>query len=772
MSTRRSASLINTDRDEGMAGSGGSGGDVGASSSGHHSRSNSSRRSTALSGITSTVDEKNIDFLCPICFELISEAHITKCGHTFCYQCIIKSIETTKRCPKCCFTLPGQEMIFPNFLLNELVAKERLKIATAEQLIGADMSVNKDVNKLKDLIARDSHNLTLPDVDVMLEILQHRRQLLETETCIAQNRLLQEFLQQLMNHKEDQRDLIEKEIDLIRRDLNEVECILTETESIQRINKRNLRKNCSNKGDGEENPHDGDHDMEDEGNEAEEEDGDDEEDEDEEGAKSDTIDTTTTPVTHRRKIRRKNSSKQKVPELPQVARSTSLEVDNFTGFNTHDQKTDIIDSFAMRKRRMYSHFEDFVSCYFQSRSQDLYFGSLKSIDQKPHQVESDVKAGGDPQSTNEIRLNQEQTTVEEIKAEKPRRMSVKSRIGLDEFRESLVKFSRYSSCKTLATLGYSSDLSNGSIVSSIEFDKDNEFFAIAGVTKRIKIYDYLAVIRDVVDIHYPVVEMVSNSKISCVAWNSYHKNILASSDYDGTVTIWDAVTGQRTKFFQEHDKRCWSVDFNDVDSRLVASGSDDGRMKLWSLLSNNSVATLDTKANICCVKFNPKSSCHIAFGSADHCVHYYDLRNTRKPLCVFTGHQKAVSYVKFLNESEIVSASTDSHLRLWNVNSPPYSKRSYIGHINEKNFVGLATDGEYITCGSEDISLYVYYKGLPKPLFNLKMDRPTANPSLSITNDSNSSDLNEFVSAVCWRKNCNVMIAANSRGIVKVLELI
>ena len=34
-----------------------------------------------------------------------------------------------------------------------------------------------------------------------------------------------------------------------------------------------------------------------------------------------------------------------------------------------------------------------------------------------------------------------------------------------------------------------------------------------------------------------------------------------------------------------------------------------------------------------------------------------------------------------------------------------------IGHVNEKNFVGLATDGDYITCGSENNGLYIYYKG-------------------------------------------------------------
>ncbi len=40
----------------------------------------------------------------------------------------------------------------------------------------------------------------------------------------------------------------------------------------------------------------------------------------------------------------------------------------------------------------------------------------------------------------------------------------------------------------------------------------------------------------------------------------------------------------------------------------------------------------------------------------DHCVHLYDLRNVSKAVNVFRGHRKAVSYVKYCNEREVVSA--------------------------------------------------------------------------------------------------------------------
>lgn len=59
-----------------------------------------------------------------------------------------------------------------------------------------------------------------------------------------------------------------------------------------------------------------------------------------------------------------------------------------------------------------------------------------------------------------------------------------------------------------------------------------------------------------------------------------------------------------------------------------------------------------------------------------------------------------MSYVLYMNERELVSASTDSTLRLWNAKGGP-SLRKFSGHLNEKNFVGLSCEQDFIACGSE-----------------------------------------------------------------------
>lgn len=723
--------------------------------SSHTSRHHSNKRSIALNGIGSTVESKNVDFLCPICFDLIIEAHITRCGHTFCFRCITKSVEIFKRCPKCSYTLSTCENIFPNYLLDELITKYKIKKQIHDKIIGgrtsrgtiADEPLGPASDGLKNFLTSESQKLTLPDVNIIMDILQQRKQLLEAESNTAQNRLLYDFLKQLLQLKEKKKAQIETEIDLIRKDLAEVEFLLKNTTVDAGATTSAASNTPANLPD-------------------------------------------TPMTTNSADDNEAEAGGEALPRSNSVSKESGARTESFEtvlsgddGFNTL-KPAPTSQTYVSRKRRMYAHFDDFVTSYFSIRNQDLLLGPK----------DGDVKLDDSCKKPDLDHTTKRQRNP-----------------GLDQFRENLVQFSKYNTLRPLATMHYSSDLHNNStIVSTIVFDKDNEFFAIGGVTRRIKIFDYSAVVRDTVDIHYPTVEMMSNSKISCITWNSFHRNVMASSDYEGAVNLWDVQTGLQTKCFHEHEKRCWSVDFNNVESRLIASGSDDARVKLWNINQEHSIATLEAKANVCCVKFNPESRYHLAFGSADHDVHYYDLRNMSKALCIFKGHKKAVSYVKFLNTSEIISASTDSQLKLWNVNQPPYCLRSFVGHVNEKNFVGLDTNGDYVACGSEDNALYIYYKGLSKQLFNFRIDscstgNVNSNGMISTSmrgpqgiggagtgagsgvssNTVGSSgisgtasetdrfnDVNEFVSAVCWRKGCNVVLAANSRGLIKVLELV
>lgn len=72
--------------------------------------------------------------------------------------------------------------------------------------------------------------------------------------------------------------------------------------------------------------------------------------------------------------------------------------------------------------------------------------------------------------------------------------------------------------------------------------------------------------------------------------------------------------------------------------------------------------------------------------------------------------------MRYLNSSELVSASTDSTLRLWDTKACT-AGRVFSGHNNEKNFVGLSVDGDFMACGSETNEVGVIWSGRVCPLF-------------------------------------------------------
>ncbi|KAI8518413.1 RING finger and WD repeat domain-containing protein 2 [Branchiostoma belcheri] len=531
-------------------------------------------------GIINTDEDKNNDFVCPICFDMIEEAHMTKCGHSFCFKCIQQSLEESNRCPKCNFVIEKTDQIFPNFLLNELILKHRQRLEERKR-VKLDQPNGMKLTEFQELLSHEDDNLDITDVNLMLEVLYQKKTRLEADSIAAQNQILKEFLQHARRRKQEQLDKLMGEVSVLDQDMQRVQ-------DMSRVL----------------NGHDPPS----------------------QATSSDTSSTSLVPV----KTEGRTDS-------PSEGFNVSKNVSRYHWLNS---------TLASRRTRLDQHFDDLEKCYFSIRLKE--FGQTET-----HSTDS-----------------------------------------LCEFTDSLTKFTKYSGFRPLATLSYASDIYNGSSIVS----------------------------------------------------SSYHKGMLASSDYEGTVTLWDAFNATKSRMFQEHEKRCWSVDFNHVDPKLLASGSDDAKVKLWATNMEHSVACLEAKANVCCVKFNPNSRFHIAFGSADHCVHYYDLRNTRQALNVLKGHRKAVSYAKFVNSQEIVSASTDSQLKLWHV-SQSHCTRTFQGHINEKNFVGLASNGDYVACGSENNSLYVYYKGLSKQLITFKFDTVRS----VLDKEKKEEDANEFVSAVCFK---------------------
>ena len=326
---------------------------------------------------------------------------------------------------------------------------------------------------------------------------------------------------------------------------------------------------------------------------------------------------------------------------------------------------------------------------------------------------------------------------------------------MEEFSTIIDTFKRYSNISIAAEIRGEEDASNpGAPVSSIEFDSTQEYFATAGVSKRIQFYNLEHVLEGS---QQPADEINTRSKLTCLSYNKFVKHHIAASDYEGIVSVWDVEKKCTIIDFEEHEKRIWTVDYCRTDPRLLVSGSDDYLVKIWNTDQPNSVHEIDMKANVCCAQYSPENAHCIAVGCVDQKVYIFDLRRLAEPVQILDSHRKAVSYVKYLNANEIASASTDNTINVWNVNTGELTC-ALKGHVNERNFVGLTAVGDHVACGSETNEVFIYRKDLSSPIASIGFARDANEPR-------------GFISACAWRSDESVLVAANSNGVVKVLRV-
>lgn len=626
------------------------------------------------------------DFLCPICMQIIKDAFLTVCGHSFCYMCITTHLRNKNDCP-CCSHYLTTNQLFPNFLLQKL-----LKKASARQ-------TSKNASPIEHFrqSLQQGCEVSIKDLDTLMSLLAERKRKMEQEEAERNMQVLLDFLHYLRKQKADELNEVRTDLRYIKEDIDAVEKhrielyrardrysmklrMLGDDLTVRKPWPSTIDKNHSG---------------------------------------------VVTSSLNARGLTTGNIPTKKVDGKAQVSSHGLQRKDTSGGSDPQYNHSGLS---AVKKKRVHAQFNDLQDCYLQKRRQ---------LANHPHNLSERDKNVIHREGYN---------------------------AGLADFQSVLSTFTQYSRLRVIAELRHGDIFHSANIVSSIEFDRDDEFFATAGVSRRIKVFDFSSVVNEEpADVHCPVVEMSTRSKLSCLSWNKFTKNHIASSDYEGIVTVWDVTTRQSVMEYEEHEKRAWSVDFSRTEPSMLVSGSDDCKVKVWCTKQEASVLNIDMKANICCVKYNPGSSNYIAVGSADHQIHYYDLRNVTHPLYVFSGHRKTVSYVKFLSNSELASASTDSTLRLWDVkeNLPV---RTFRGHTNEKNFVGLSVSSEYIACGSETNEVFVYHKEISKPVTWHRFGSPEMD-------DSDEDAGSYFISAVCWKSDCPTMLSANSQGTIKVLVL-
>jgi WD40 repeat protein len=190
--------------------------------------------------------------------------------------------------------------------------------------------------------------------------------------------------------------------------------------------------------------------------------------------------------------------------------------------------------------------------------------------------------------------------------------------------------------------------------------------------------------------------------------------ILASGSGDSTIRLWDVNTGCCLKILQGHEDWIWSIVFS-PDGQTLASGSADKTIKLWDIVTGQCLKTLEGHTDwVYSVAFSSDGQI-LASASQDKTIKLWDIV-TGQCLKTLEGHTDCVRSVVFTPVYEaspnqtLVSGSSDKTLKIWDVVTGQCLE-TLQGHTNWIWSIAFSPDGQMLVSGSEDKTVRVWDVG-------------------------------------------------------------
>lgn len=197
------------------------------------------------------------------------------------------------------------------------------------------------------------------------------------------------------------------------------------------------------------------------------------------------------------------------------------------------------------------------------------------------------------------------------------------------------------------------------------------------------------------------------------------------SDYNQVAKIWDLDSGRELAILDGHANTICSVAFA-PDGKLLATASDDQRVKLWSVRDGRIVRTLSGTERFKSVVFSPDGEWVIAGGVTGD-ITAWEAATGRHPVGQLTGHANGVQRLCFSPDGRtIASASWDSTVKLWNPLSARET-RTLREHTDWISCLAFSPDGNTLATGSFDATVRLWDAASARQI----ADEATANQALA-----------------------------------------
>ncbi|PCH44325.1 U4/U6 snRNP-specific spliceosomal protein [Wolfiporia cocos MD-104 SS10] len=201
--------------------------------------------------------------------------------------------------------------------------------------------------------------------------------------------------------------------------------------------------------------------------------------------------------------------------------------------------------------------------------------------------------------------------------------------------------------------------------------------------------------------------------------------ILATGSWSGNVKLWNVPNCTPIRTLRGHNDRVGGVAWHpqatltqSADAVNLVSGAGDMTVNLWSLNSETPLAVMKGHADrICRVAFHPCGN-YVASASFDTSWRLWDVA-TAKELLLQEGHSKEVYSVEFQEDGALAaSGGLDAIGRVWDLRT---GRTAMVldGHVEPIYSIAFSPNGYQIATGSGDNTIRIWDMRSLKALYTI-----------------------------------------------------
>ncbi len=183
--------------------------------------------------------------------------------------------------------------------------------------------------------------------------------------------------------------------------------------------------------------------------------------------------------------------------------------------------------------------------------------------------------------------------------------------------------------------------------------------------------------------------------------------ILASGSDDGTIKIWRLNQGEQLRTLTGHSATVYSLIISPDGQKLV-SGSGDKTIKIWQLSTGQHIRTLTVHSGTIYSLVMSRDGQTLVSSSGDKTIKIYEF-NTGKVLHTITGHSDFVRCLAISPDGKtLVSGSDDKTIKIWQL-STGKEIRTLTNHSGWIYSLAISADGQTLVSGSSDKTINIWH---------------------------------------------------------------